>query len=79
MEACLYGMVCILSITTIVIQVDMRIEAINIQRFKRNFQSHSSVVFPTVMDCFVRQSVLIETFEVWFLSIYNVVYIVSYL
>eukprot|EP00050_Salpingoeca_kvevrii_P019664 m.88946 g.88946 ORF g.88946 m.88946 type:complete len:557 (+) comp8517_c0_seq2:37-1707(+) len=44
-------------------QMDLRIEAGNLHRFRKNFEGHPEVVFPKPFDDFVTQSILIETFE----------------
>jgi len=44
-------------------QTDLRIEAENIKRFSKNFESSTHVSFPTVYDDFVSEYVLVESFE----------------
>jgi len=44
-------------------QVDLTLEAANLDRFNENFMTVPNVTFPKPVDSFVHSSVLIETFE----------------
>eukprot|EP00049_Salpingoeca_infusionum_P010129 m.171544 g.171544 ORF g.171544 m.171544 type:complete len:558 (+) comp14552_c0_seq3:726-2399(+) len=44
-------------------QLDLRREALNMQRFAHNFRNEKDVVVPEVYTEFVRESVLVESFE----------------
>ena len=44
-------------------QLDLSVEHSNIQRFRANFRSDSTVVFPTVFDGLCTDSCLVETWE----------------
>ena len=46
------------------LQIDLRFEAANIEKFRENFQDVEYVKFPTPLRPFVTRSVLVETFEV---------------
>lgn len=47
-----------------ILQVDMELEARNMEKFKSNFCNHPGIVFPTVIHPFIKQSILVESFEV---------------
>ena len=47
----------------------MEIEARNMEKFKNNFRSHPWIVFPTVLRPFVKQSILVESFEVQYMCL----------
>lgn len=44
-------------------QIDLRFEARNIEKFKRNFKNVDFVRFPTPLQPFVTRTILVETFE----------------
>ncbi|XP_076863149.1 putative aarF domain-containing protein kinase 2 [Brachyhypopomus gauderio] len=44
-------------------QIDLRFEAKNIEKFKRNFKDFECVKFPTPLRPFVTRTVLVETYE----------------
>ncbi|XP_048357868.1 uncharacterized aarF domain-containing protein kinase 2 isoform X2 [Sphaerodactylus townsendi] len=46
-------------------QIDLRHEARNLERFRRNFRDEDSVKFPIPLHPFVTRSILVETFEVF--------------
>ncbi len=45
-------------------QIDLRFEAQNIERFQKNFKGLQDVKFPTPLRPFVTRTVLVETYEV---------------
>ncbi len=45
----------------------MELEARNMEKFKNNFSSYPRIVFPTVLHPFVKQSILVESFEVQYM------------
>lgn len=49
---------------TMTSQADLRVEAINLQRFYRNFEGlHQTVVWPKLVPALVSEGVIVETFE----------------
>lgn len=59
------------SLTLCLLQIDLRFEARNIERFQENFRDVDGIKFPTPLRPFVTRNILVETFEVsvWFLKI----------
>lgn len=45
-------------------QIDLRFEAQNIEKFQKNFKDLEYVKFPTPLRPFVTRTVLVETYEV---------------
>ncbi len=45
-------------------QIDLRFEAQNIEKFQKNFKDLQYVKFPTPLRPFVTRAVLVETYEV---------------
>jgi hypothetical protein len=48
----------------LLVQIDLRYEAQNLEHFQCNFQNVTSVKFPTPLHPFVARDVLVETYEV---------------
>lgn len=53
-------------------QIDLRFEAQNIEKFQKNFKDLEYVKFPTPLRPFVTRSVLVETYEVNMADHFNI-------
>lgn len=49
--------------TSMIAQVDLRLEAKNLIRFGENFENHPNVIFPRAIEQLSRKQALVETFE----------------
>lgn len=55
---------CFCALTSYLMQIDLRFEAQNIEKFQKNFKDLEYVKFPTPLRPFVTRTVLVETYEV---------------